>query len=225
MPHGPTVIVVQQAFAAAADHEPPRPKRVTLDRMTASITEHVESLQAIAQASPALMAALEAARATGLRSWCIGAGAVRNLVWDHLHGGSSASPLEEVDLAYFDPQQPRGHEQHTQEILSRTCPSVTWEVTNQAHVHLWYEQVFGMSVPPLESLEEGVASWPEYATCVGLCLTAQDQLEVLAPHGLSDLFALLVRHNPARVGQSAFAARHSSKRWVERWPSLQIVAP
>ena len=42
-------------------------------------------------------------------------------------------------------------------------------------------------------------------------------------YGLSDLFALRVRHNPARVGHDVFAARHSSKRWVERWPQLQVV--
>jgi uncharacterized protein len=161
----------------------------------------------------------------GLSSWCIGAGAVRNVVWDHLHGRSSLSPPEEIDLVYFDPHQPREHEQHIHDALSRMYPSVTWDVTNQAHVHHWYERVFGISVPVLQSLEDGIASWPEYATCVGLCLTTGGQLEVLAPHGLSDLFALQVRHNPARAGQSAFAARHSSKHWVERWPQLQIVAP
>lgn len=33
-----------------------------------------------------LMTALRSVRALGLGSWCIGAGAIRNLVWDTLHG-------------------------------------------------------------------------------------------------------------------------------------------
>jgi uncharacterized protein len=193
--------------------------------MTAATVEHVELLKSIARASPSLMAALHAAHAVGLSSWCIGAGAVRNAVWDYLHGRSHASPLADVDLVYFDAHQPREHERQVQDHLSRIHPSVMWDVANQAHVHLWYESVFGSSVPALQSLEEGVSTWPEYATCVGLYLTVQSKLEVLAPYGLSDLFALRVRHNPARAGQSTFATRYSSKGWVQRWPHLQIVLP
>ena len=47
---------------------------------------YAAQLCAIARASPPLMQALAAARDLGLASWCIGAGAVRNRVWDHLHG-------------------------------------------------------------------------------------------------------------------------------------------
>jgi hypothetical protein len=31
-----------------------------------------------------------------------------------------------------------------------------WEATNQAAVHLWYEQTFGFAVPPLTSSADGV---------------------------------------------------------------------
>lgn len=192
--------------------------------MTSATVEHVGLLKDIVRTSPPLMAALHAAQAIGLSSWCIGAGAVRNVVWDHLHGRSHASPLAEVDLVYFDAHKPLEHDRDIQDYLSRKHPDITWDVTNQAHVHLWYERAFGKSVPALQSLEEGVSTWPEYATCVGLYLTVQGELETLAPHGLSDLFALRVRHNPARAGENMFVARHTSKGWTERWPQLQIVS-
>jgi hypothetical protein len=79
-------------------------------------------------------------------------------------------------------------------------------VTNQAAVHLWFERYFGHAVPPLASLEEAVASWPEYATCVGLRLEANDAITVIAPHGLEDLFGLLVRRNPVRVSVETYRA-------------------
>ncbi|MGH8235523.1 MAG: nucleotidyltransferase family protein [Steroidobacteraceae bacterium] len=192
--------------------------------MSAGADDHAELLKAIARASPMLMAALDAARSVGLSSWCVGAGAVRNLAWDYLHGNDPL-PREEIDLVYFDAKEPPNREQDIQDHLARVHPALIWDVTNQAYVHLWYERVFGSAVQPLRSLEEGIASWPEYATCVGLTLTAHDELQVLAPYGLADLFALRVRHNPARVGHDVFAARHSSKRWVERWPQLQVVSP
>jgi hypothetical protein len=48
------------------------------------------------------MDALVAVRGLGLASWCIGAGAVRNLVWDALHDKVTPSELADIDVAYFD---------------------------------------------------------------------------------------------------------------------------
>ena len=48
------------------------------------------------------MPALTAVRELNLESRCIGAGAVRNLVWDSLHGYAQPSALSDVDVAYFD---------------------------------------------------------------------------------------------------------------------------
>jgi uncharacterized protein len=45
-----------------------------------------EKLVEIASHSSWCMSALSAVREMGLESWCIGAGAIRNLVWDALHG-------------------------------------------------------------------------------------------------------------------------------------------
>ena len=48
------------------------------------------------------MRALRAVRELGLASWCIGAGAVRSLVWDALHELTVPSELSDIDVAYFD---------------------------------------------------------------------------------------------------------------------------
>ncbi len=44
---------------------------------------------------------------------------------------------------------------------------------------------------------------------VGLTLTADHALTVVAPHGLDDLFGLRVRH--------------TGKRWLEQWLRLSVV--
>jgi len=41
--------------------------------------------------SDALMTTLRTVRSLGLASWCVGAGIVRSLVWDALHGYKEAS--------------------------------------------------------------------------------------------------------------------------------------
>ena len=104
------------------------------------------------------------------------------------------------------------------------APSLAWEVTNQAHVHTWFMREFGREVAPLLSLEDGVATWPEYATCVGVSLEDGDAIRVIAPHGLEDLFALRVRHNPARADIDTYRQRLTSKRFAQRWPQLVIAS-
>ena len=47
-------------------------------------------LRAIARATPWCMQALQAVQQLGLPHCCIGAGAVRTLVWDALHGYAQA---------------------------------------------------------------------------------------------------------------------------------------
>jgi len=194
--------------------------------MIARDVAYGSQLRRIVRGSPQLMAALRAGRALQLASWCIGAGAVRNLVWDHLHGFFvKPTPLIDVDLVYFDAAATIEQQLQQQAFLSRLIPDVTWDVTNQALVHTWYDKQFGFSVPPVHSLEQGLASWAEYATCVGVYLDDNDDVHVIAPHGLDDLFNLRVRHNAARASAEDFVARHTSKRWKRRWPDLLIVNP
>ncbi|WP_174258314.1 nucleotidyltransferase family protein [Variovorax sp. PBL-H6] len=169
------------------------------------------------------MAALRAVRSLGLSSWCIGAGAVRSLVWDALHGYERASALEDVDVVYFDDVAcGPGQDADLEGRLAKATPAVRWEVTNQATVHDWFAKNLGEVVPPIRSLEEGVATWPEFATCVGVNLDDEESIGVIAPHGLDDLFALVVRHNPMRASAATFRHRVQSKRFGERWPLLSI---
>lgn len=170
------------------------------------------------------MPALQAVQSLHLKSWCIGAGAVRNLVWDHLHQYDEPSPLADVDVAYFDPGDSRKDaETRIQNALEARMPGVPWEVTNQAFVHLWFEGHFGHAVAPLNSLEEAVASWPEYATSVGVYIDNTGSIEIIAPHGLEDLFALRIRRNPVRVSAETYRQRIAQKQYIKRWPRVSVV--
>lgn len=182
-----------------------------------------DRLRGLVAASEPFMAALRAARSLGLADWCIGAGALRNLVWDALHAFERPTPSADVDLAFFDPADLSAERDHAlQSRLEALCPDQPWEVTNQAGVHQWFEACFGHAVAPLGSLHEAVASWPETATAVAVWLDAGDRLHVIAPHGLGDLFAMRVRRNPVRVSVETYRQRCVSKRYAERWPRVIV---
>lgn len=180
-------------------------------------------LAALVRAAPWFMAALRAGRELGLAHWCIGAGALRNLVWDALHGHTQPSALADVDLAYFcERDLTAGRDAALQCRLTDILPGLPWEVTNQAGVHLWFEAHFGHPVEPLASLEAAVATWPEPATAVGVWLDERDALHVIAPHGLDDLLGLRIRRNPVRVDVQTYRVRCASKRYAERWPRVVV---
>lgn len=182
-----------------------------------------QELARIVTCSPWFMSALQVVRSLQLQSWCIGAGAVRNLVWDYLHGYKEPSTLADVDVVYFDPDAAAGQDEKLQQRLQTTCPTIPWEVTNQALVHTWFERYFGYSVEPLHSLTEAVATWPEFATSVGVSLGVNDQIDIIAPHGLDDLFAMRVQRNPSRVSLETYQSRVAQKQYVKRWPRVTLV--
>jgi hypothetical protein len=181
-----------------------------------------QRLAVIVHASDALMEALRTVRSLGLPPWCIGAGAVRSLVWDVLHSFDQRSPVEDIDVVYFDAKAAPAQDAELEGRLHAAMPHLRWEVTNQAGVHRWFAAALGQVVPPLASLEEGVATWPEFATCVGVYLNEDGSVGVVAPHGLDDLFALRVRHNPLRATVATYLQRVESKRFGDRWPRLSI---
>lgn len=183
-------------------------------------------LASVLRQSPLLTEALRTAREVDAPDWLVGAGAIRDAVWDGAHGRPPAEAPRDIDLGFFDPADlspERDHEVET--ALCGRAPHLPWEAKNQAAVHLWYPRVFGMTVAPFQSCAEAVATFPETATCVGVRLLADDDLLVVAPHGLEDLFACVCRHNPTRVSAQFYEQRVAGKGWPGRWPKMRYVAP
>ncbi len=168
--------------------------------------------------------ALTAVARVQIPNWCIGAGAVRDAVWDALGMNHTTQLPRDIDMAYFDPSDvSRGRDLRVEDQLRQTVPDLPWEVTNQAGVHLWFHEVFDHSVAALCSLEEAVASWPETGTAVAVTLEAGGQMKVIAPLGLEDLMGMVVRRNPRRVSLATYRDRVVCKRYSVRWPEVRVV--
>jgi uncharacterized protein len=187
-------------------------------------TAREEELRAILTGNNWFVSVLRLVRERVLPDWVVGAGVIRNLVWDHVHGHKTATPVRDVDVAFFDPADPsRERDAQIERELSELMPSVPWEVTNQAGVHLWYEQKFGYPIEPLRSIEDAVARWPDTATSVAVRLREDDTLQVVAPVGLDDLLGMVVRRNPRQVTRDYCARRVREKRIPQRWPKVMII--
>jgi uncharacterized protein len=184
----------------------------------------VARLVTIVQETVWLSALLGLVKELGPSGAFVAAGAVRDTVWDVLTGRASTGPHADVDVVYWDATE-REEGARTHEARLRAAkPDVEWEVTNQAYVHDWHWRARGQRVAPHRSVAEGLATWPETATAVGIRIGEGGGLDLLAPFGLEDLFELRLRHNPAQSGPEIFNQRVQTKRWLSRWPELRLVS-
>lgn len=156
--------------------------------------------------------------------WVVGAGVIRDLIWDHLHGFSERTPPNDIDVAYFDPSDLRRESEREYERRLALQRELPWDVKNQAAVHLWYQQRFGHSITPATSIMDAVGRFPETATAVAVHLERPSgRLTIVAPCGLEDLFGMRLRRNPTQVTDRYFRERVRAKGILERWPKVRVI--
>ncbi len=180
---------------------------------------HRAALSALIAADEVRLPLLRKVADLDLPDCWVGAGFVRSAVWDNLHGRPPSRTWDDIDVVWF--HRNRATQEADEEIevrLTLAEPSAKWSVTNQARMHSYNGEA------PCRSAEDAISRWPETATAAALRLNGDD-IEIVAPHGLDDLFSLAIRPTPAFIGEKfpIFRERVRKKRWLERWPRLTVV--
>lgn len=177
-------------------------------------------------ADPWRMRVLETVRALDLPDCWVAAGFVRALVWDHLHGHAEPTPLDDVDVVYFnseqtDPAVDVRHENRLAALWPADRPAVPWSVKNQARMH----QRNGDA--PYRNTSDALSHWLETPTAVAVRMDDGGTLELLAPLGVDDLLAMRITPTPHarkhRLG--SYRERVLDKPWARQWPQLDIIIP
>jgi hypothetical protein len=165
---------------------------------------------------PDMMRRLDLVDSLALPDCWIGAGFVRNAVWDALHGIALGGDSD-VDVAYFDPADVRTErDAEIEQRLQAADPETCWDVKNQARMH------HRNGCAPYLNMQDAIARWPETATAIAVRKTSR-RIELIAPHGVDDLLALIARPTPAfRSKTDVVARRIEDRRWRSRWPRLRV---
>ncbi|MEM1403885.1 MAG: nucleotidyltransferase family protein [Pseudomonadota bacterium] len=163
------------------------------------------------------MDALRLAASLNLNDWCLAAGFVRNLVWDKVHSYTVSTPLNDIDLIYFDPVRDSSDSDKAIESELRAISNLPWSVKNQARMHVRNDDA------PYLSTEHAMKHWVELETAIGARISSSGDLELVAPFGVASLFDSTVTINPGRRKPADFTHRIKSKHWLELWPSLEVI--
>jgi hypothetical protein len=165
---------------------------------------------------------LARAAALNLPGWYLTAGCVVQTVWNVVTGRPPADGIKDYDLFYFDGSDLSwAAENAIIRTGERVFAGLPVEIRNEARVHLWYEQHFGVPCPPYPSTEAAIDSFVATTCCVGVRVEQDGQWRVYAPHGLSDVFGLVVRPNPVLAPRDVYETK--TRRWAGQWPELTVL--
>ncbi len=166
---------------------------------------------------------LDHAGELNLPNWRVGAGCIAQTVWNYRHGYDLMAGIKDCDLVYYDTNLSIKKEKLLEKRVKDFFAQVPMEfdVTNQARVHLWYEDYFGYSIKPYESMQEAISTWPTTATCIGITQSDDKAIDIYAPYGLDDLLNMIVRANKKQITKDIYLKKVG--RWRTVWPNLDIV--
>lgn len=187
------------------------------------LDEQLESVRAVLSRNEVLTEVLSRTASLDLPGWYLTAGCLFQTVWNVTTGRPPTSGIKDYDVFYFDDDLSWEAEDAVikagQEVFADLPAEV--EIRNEARVHLWYEDKFGVPCPPYESTEAAIDSFAATTCCLGVRLEPDGGWRVYAPHGLSDVFNLVVRPNPVQAPRSVYETK--AARWREQWPELTVL--
>lgn len=183
-----------------------------------------QALEDIVRSQPVLMAVLTGLRDMALPDAWLVSGAVYNVVWNHLTGRPALTGIKDVDLIYFDPAD-LSYEAEDRVIKAAEARfadlPLPVEVRNQARVHLWFPQKFGIVVTPLTHSTEALKRYASRTHAVAVRLEGDNTLTIEAPFGLEDLFAFRITPNAVLDNRAAHDAKGARAKTV--WPEITVV--
>ena len=210
--------------------------------------QDLKRLGDIIKRDPFRMRCLRALRALELPQGYIGAGFVRNAIWDELHARATPTPLNDIDVIYFSgeinpPQsvasadntlesvpQPQAYSPNSVAVkpgLKAQEQAIERELARMVPQANWQvKNQARMHVAhahaPYQNCHDAISYWIERETCVAVRLLANDDLDILAPFGLEANFAGTISINPKYPRPEVFKQRLASKNWLTVWPLLKV---
>lgn len=158
----------------------------------------------------------------GLAECWLTSGCLLQTIWNVRCGRRPSQDIQDYDVFYFDRDLSWESENAVIERardLFADLP-VKVEVRNQARVHLWYSEKFGIPYAPVRAARHALRRFPCGSTAIGVSLDAEMSYIFYAPFGFRDALAMIVR--PNRQLAIPFVYESKVARWQRHWPSLVV---
>ncbi|MBW8698550.1 hypothetical protein MBT84_03055 [Streptomyces sp. MBT84] len=188
------------------------------------LDEQLATLTSVLSRNEVLLEVLERSASLALPGWYVTAGCLFQTVWNVVTDRPPTSGIKDYDVFYFDGGDLSWEAEDA--VIAAGAEAFAGlpaevEIRNEARVHLWYEQKFGVACAPYASTEAAIDSFAATTCCLGVRLEPGGRWRVYAPHGLSDVFNLVVRPNPVLAPREVYESK--TARWRLHWPELTVL--
>jgi len=181
------------------------------------LSKYTETFLQLISNNKEMMEDLTILRELNLPDWYVTAGYVRNYIWDSLHSYQIRTPLNDIDVIYYNTEEMDEEIEKSYEQKLKLVTGISiWSVKNQARMHTIN------SDEPYKTIEDAISHWPETVTAVGIKLNEDNSISYVSPYGLNDLFEFKVRRSPLFMNEAYYRSRVDKKSWKEIWPELEI---
>lgn len=198
-----------------------------LDGVNKSIDIQLEILEKILMKNSKLMKTLEileeyAKENPIFKNHYLGAGGVNQTIFNYYHGYDLNYGIKDFDIVYYDSDESYEAEDVVINDLNKKLNNVdvSFDIKNQARVHIWYNEKYGTKRLPYTSVEQAIASWGATITCIGVRLE-NGKLKVYCPYGLDDIFSMTIRPVKKDFEKENYETR--ANRWKNKWEMLTII--
>lgn len=193
------------------------------DCLASSECERHAALEGILHSDPDLMRILRVLRDLGLPDWRLVSGAIYQTVWNVLTNKPLGYGIKDFDVIYYDGGDLSW--QAEDEVIKRVTTSLPayagrLEVRNQARVHLWFEDKFGSPYQALTCTDEALTRYVAKTHAVGARLKHNNEIDIVAPFGLSSIFGMTIVPNAISVCEGSY--KEKAGRMKELWPELVV---
>lgn len=177
----------------------------------------------LALLNPVNAALLDRLADLDLPDWWLASGCLFQTIWNVLSGRPAQAGILDYDVIYFDRDTSWDTEDRAirRASLALRDLNANVQIRNQARVHLWYEDKFGVAYPPLPSARHAVLRYPCRASAVALT-KRHGEMYFYAPFGLEAVFDMRLEPNRRLPIADVYAAK--CDRWQREWPRLTCVS-
>ncbi|GAA3505593.1 hypothetical protein GCM10019016_127060 [Streptomyces prasinosporus] len=140
------------------------------------LSEQLDGLRSVLSRNEILTDVMTRAATLELPGWYVTAGRLFQTVWNVATGRPPTSGIKDYDVFYFDSTGLFWEAEDAvikagQEVFADLMAEV--EICNEARVHLWYEQKFGVPCPPHDPTESASDCFTATTCCLGVRLEAE----------------------------------------------------
>ena len=189
------------------------------------ISSNAEFLRLIAL-NPAVVQIVHRAPMLGLPDMWVVSGCLFQTVWNVLAGDNPMRAIKDYDLFYFDSsdcssESEQDANRRAAELFSDLGCEI--DVRNQARVHMWYAEEFGVDgYPRLTKSTDGIDNFLAVCCMVAVRRTSVGRIELYAPLGVEDVLNRIMRPNPWYPNAPGDCYNIKAERWRTLWPDLKV---